>query len=194
MNSSFDSLLLYSHLPLKRKIAKIILIKRVYKTDRDSYKTISSFTSLSKIFKTIIHSRSLDCLHDPDSILKISIWLQVESLYCSATVNRVHTFLVWKPLPYCSYLLLIYQRRLIMSGHLYQQRVINTPTYPFNINNSFLWNRQLFVEINYNISDPKPIHGGVSQLARILINIYVTGRFSGTPNEYRSLCKRHNNL
>lgn len=135
----------FSHLPLKCKISKIILIKREYKTDRDSYRTIGSLTSLSKIFKKIVYSGSLDCSHDPDYIVKISIWLQVESLYCPITFRLIEYINVPRlktTTLYCSYSLLIYQRRLIMSGHVYRQRVINTPTHLFNINNSFLRNRQ----------------------------------------------------
>jgi hypothetical protein len=53
---------------------------------------------------------------------------------------------------------------------------INTPSYLFNIINSFLLNRQFTIKINYNTSDLMPIIAGVpqcSKLGPIIFNIYV---------------------
>ncbi|KAL4100752.1 hypothetical protein QTP88_020784 [Uroleucon formosanum] len=61
-------------------------------------------------------------------------------------------------------------------GLLFKLKSINTPSYLFNIINSFLLNRQFAVKINDNTSNLMPISAGVpqgSKLGPILFNIYV---------------------
>lgn len=72
MTSLFNFLLCVGHFPLNLKLTTVILIKKPEKdkSNLDSYRPISLFTSLSKIFDKVIYTRLQNYLNSADNIPK----------------------------------------------------------------------------------------------------------------------------
>ncbi|KAL4084515.1 hypothetical protein QTP88_027930 [Uroleucon formosanum] len=182
MATLFNSLLRHGYFPSKWKVATIILINKPGKdkSNPDSYRPISLLSSISKLFEKIIHTRLLFYLNAIDLIPKFQFGFRsnhstVQQLFRitehinTAFEKHCHTGAVFIDISKAF-------DKVWHEGLLFKLKSINTPSYLFNIINSFLLNRQFAVKINDNTSNLMPISAGVpqgSKLGPILFNIYV---------------------